>query len=223
MTTSTSLLPYQNKSLIDMHGELWKDIPGFEGSFQASTLGRVKSLDRIVPHPRLKQQSVKGQILSQSIGRNRNIVTGEPMIDLRVSMMVEAKPHYFNVRRLIYLTFIDRRLNYKDNGLYVINKDNNGYNNRPDNVQLVTKSEKQQRAVSRGRLYPYLKTADRSKWKINRTNSRPVAQYDLKGNLIRKYKSITEASRQNSLDSKAIIQVAKGVYKQWNGFVWKYV
>jgi hypothetical protein len=24
------------------------------------------------------------------------------------------------------------------------------------------------------------------------------------------------------LDDKAIIQVAKGLYKQWNGFVWKY-
>ncbi len=31
-----------------MPGEVWKDIPGFEGSYQASNLGRVKSLDRII-------------------------------------------------------------------------------------------------------------------------------------------------------------------------------
>jgi hypothetical protein len=97
MTTSTSLLPYQNKSLIDMHGELWKDIPGFEGSFQASTLGRVKSLDRIVPHPRLKQQSVKGQILSQSIGRNRNIVAVDP-IDIAATR--QQKKVVFSTRNI---------------------------------------------------------------------------------------------------------------------------
>lgn len=26
--------------------EIWKDIPGFEGHYQTSTLGRIKSLDR---------------------------------------------------------------------------------------------------------------------------------------------------------------------------------
>jgi len=80
---SDKLAPYQNKSLADMPGEAWKDIPGFVGSFQASNFGRVKSLDRIIDHPRIKKQFVKGQILSQSVAKNRNIVTGEPMIDLR--------------------------------------------------------------------------------------------------------------------------------------------
>ncbi|MDP9082135.1 MAG: hypothetical protein M3O71_32380 [Bacteroidota bacterium] len=47
-----------------------------------------KSLDRIIDHPRIKKQFVKGQILSQSVTRNRNIFTGEPMIDLRVTISV---------------------------------------------------------------------------------------------------------------------------------------
>lgn len=29
--------------------EKWKDIPGYEGFYQASNLGRIRSLDRIVP------------------------------------------------------------------------------------------------------------------------------------------------------------------------------
>jgi len=149
---------YLNKVLNDLPGESWKDVPGFEGSYQASDMGRVKSLDRTILHPRLKTQFVKGRILSQSVGKNRNIVTGEPMIDLRVTLTVEAQPHYFNVRRIIYLTFIDPHLDYKKSGLYVINKDGDGYNCRPDNLQLVTKSEKQQRASKRGRLFPHLQT-----------------------------------------------------------------
>lgn len=32
--------------------EIWKDIPGFEGLYQASTLGNIRSLDRIAPNGR---------------------------------------------------------------------------------------------------------------------------------------------------------------------------
>jgi hypothetical protein len=127
---SNNLIPvYLNKSLTSLPHEDWKDTPGFEGSYQASDLGRVKSLDRIVPHPRLKQQFVKGRILSHSIAKNKNIKVDEPMIDLRVSLSIEGVQHYFNTRRIIYQTFIDSSLDYNKDGLYVINKDGDGYNN----------------------------------------------------------------------------------------------
>jgi hypothetical protein len=223
MSFPDKLLPYQNKLLTDIPSEVWRDIPDFEATYQASTMGRVKSLDRFIPHPRLHQQFVKGQIMSQSVAKNRNIKTGEPMIDLRVTFAVENRQYYFNTRRVIYKTFIDRHLDYKNDGLYVINIDGDGYNNRPENLALVTKSEKQLRAIKRDRVLPYLKTADRSNWKKNYSRCKPVAQYDKQGNMIRRYPSIKEASRQLRLDEKAIIQVAKGLYKQWNGFVWKYM
>jgi hypothetical protein len=145
------------------------------------------------------------------------------MVDLRVTLTVENKAYYFNIRRLIYQTFTDTKLDYKKTGLYVINVDNNGYNNRSDNLKLVTKSEKQRRASSRNRLFPYLKTVDRSQWKKNYSTSKAVAQYDLKGNFINEFPSIRAAARALKIEDKAIIQVAKGKYKQWNGFVWKYM
>jgi hypothetical protein len=40
------LLPHQNFSLEDMEGEIWKDIEGYEGYYQISSFGRVKSLSR---------------------------------------------------------------------------------------------------------------------------------------------------------------------------------
>jgi hypothetical protein len=224
MHAATSLLPYQNKSLANMPEEEWKDIPGFEGYYQASTKGRIKSLDRIIPHPRLHQQFVKGQILSQKVNKNKNIKTGEPMIDLGVTLTIENTPFYSNTRRLIYKTFIDPHLEYKRNGQYVINVDGDGYNNCPENLRLVTKSEKSLRAFARDRVLPsFLKTADRTHWPKNYSTSKPVEQYDLQGNLIKRYPSIKEAARQMHLEDKVIIQVAKGMYKQWNGFVWRYV
>lgn len=48
--------------------EIWEDIEGYEGLYQVSNLGRVKSLDRVSidcdgrPHP------IKGRIMKQSIG-----------------------------------------------------------------------------------------------------------------------------------------------------------
>lgn len=125
--------PYTNKSLVNIKGERWKDIPGFEGIYQASNYGRIKSLDREIEHPRLKKQFVAGRILSQSIAENRNIKTGQPMIDLRVSLSKEGKQYYFNTRRLVYGSFV-KNLNYEEDGLYIINIDGNGYNNSLKNL-----------------------------------------------------------------------------------------
>jgi len=38
--------PYQNLSLTNIKGERWKDITGFEGEYQVSSYGRIKSLSR---------------------------------------------------------------------------------------------------------------------------------------------------------------------------------
>lgn len=216
--------PYLNKSLADMRGEEWKDIPGFEGYYQASNLGRIRSLDRVVPHPRWGRQFVEGRVLSQSLSKNRNIKTGEPTIDLRVSLNLDGTAHYYNVRRLVYICFIDSKLDYSSDGLYIINKDGNGYNNRAGNLKAVTKSEKQKRAYRRDRIDSYLKTADRSAWPVHGGHARrkPVKQYDLNGTLIETFESVSEASRQTHFDEKAIIDVAKGKYKQWKGFKWEY-
>jgi NUMOD4 motif len=45
------MYPYENILINPLSGETWKDIAGCEGYFQVSNLGRVKSLDRIIPHP----------------------------------------------------------------------------------------------------------------------------------------------------------------------------
>ena len=43
--------------------EKWKDIKGFEGEYMVSTLGRVKSLDRLVKHKNNHLQFKPGNIL----------------------------------------------------------------------------------------------------------------------------------------------------------------
>ncbi len=52
--------------------ELWRDIPGYEGSYQVSSLGRVRSLPRVVPvHDRVRgivyARPCPGKILQPSV------------------------------------------------------------------------------------------------------------------------------------------------------------
>jgi len=208
-----------------MSGEWWRDIPGYEGYYQVSSFGRIKSLDRTIPHPRLREQFVAGRILSFSISENKNIKTGKPMIDLRVSLSFEGRMYHYNVRRLVYMTFVDPKLDHATDQLYVINIDGNGYNNRLTNLKAVTHSQKQKRAFKRKRLDSYLKTADRSTWTKphgGAANRKPVIQYDLKKRKIASYESITQACKQTGFDEKSIINVAKGRTKQLKGFIWEY-
>lgn len=45
--------------------ELWKDIPGFEGIYQVSNLGRVKRLKRTIPHNLTgRTQTLKERVLT---------------------------------------------------------------------------------------------------------------------------------------------------------------
>lgn len=54
---------WKNHLLVDMPYEIWKDIPGYEGIFQASSMGRVKSLERLVVHGRSGAYNRKSRIL----------------------------------------------------------------------------------------------------------------------------------------------------------------
>ena len=84
--------------------ELWKDIPGFEGYYQASNLGRVKSLDRYVNsrYPGSKMLK-KGKILSPKVSNKGYLET---------TLMIEGKCFYKRIHQLIALTFLPNPNNY---------------------------------------------------------------------------------------------------------------
>ena len=52
-------------------------------------------------------------------------------------------------------------------------------------------------------------------------NRRKVSKYDLEGNFIKTYNSITEAKTQNN-KCTGIISVCRGYRRQAGGFIWKY-
>ena len=217
------MYPYENIVVKNIKGEIWKDIPGYEAYYKVSNMGRVKSLDRIIPHPRLYQQFVKGRILKQKAVKDYNKNAGDAMISLQVALALENTSHYFNVRRLVYSAF-KKRVDFEKDGLYVINIDGDGYNNKLSNLKLVTKSEKQQLSIKRGRQsFEYLVSVDRSGWKKNYSRRIAITQYTASGKLVKKNVSILQAHLETGFDSKGISNAAKGLYNGfWRGFKWKF-
>jgi len=52
--------------------------------------------------------------------------------------------------------------------------------------------------------------------------SKPISKFDLFGNFIETYKSISEAARQNNKNLRSVQDVLSGVQKKTGGFVFKY-
>lgn len=113
-------------TLTTLANEEWKDIPGFDGAYQVSTLGRVRSVDRIY-HRQYKNgrddtTHHKGRILKQRVS-----TTGYWI----VSIVYKCKSMIFLVHRLVAITFIPN----PDNLPEVNHKDENPLNSHVDNLE----------------------------------------------------------------------------------------
>ena len=106
--------------------EIWRDIKGFEGLYQVSNKGNVKSLSR-PSWNRFKFVQTKETILKPSKGEY-----------LRVKLYDKNnKSKNFAVHRLVCLTFLER-IKGKN---FVNHKNGDKYDNRLENLEWCTKSE----------------------------------------------------------------------------------
>ena len=98
--------------------EIWKDIKGYEGIYQVSNLGRIKSLERFIKGK--KNKYVKQKIKKQSISKTGYYV---------VSLWYKNKGKVLKVHRLIAQAFISNPLNKQHINHKDLNKLNNSLNN----------------------------------------------------------------------------------------------
>ena len=176
--------------------EVWKDIAEYEGLYQVSNLGRVRSLDRYVPHKIFGKKFCKGHLMAAHIN-NAGYET--------VNLCKNNKYKSFDVHRLVATAFISLTDTSK---VEVNHKDENKLNNRVDNLEWVTKSENNR----------YGTKVERTKKLLNV----PVLQCDLEGNIIREWESATEAEKQlTGKFTGAISHCIRGKNKTAYGYVWK--
>ena len=218
--------PFQDTISYHLPGEVWKDIEGYECSYQISSFGRVKSLERQITHQRLGKQWIPLKILNQKVLQHKNTISKTKLVDLQVALTIEGNTNFFNVRRLVYHHYI-KPINYKIDGLSIVNIDGDGFNCHLENLEALSQRDKRLRSMKKGRVPPsYLGKADRSKWEDKiwggKANRKPVRRIDKDGKAVI-YESISKAVEKNNIDEKGIIGTCKKRYKQWKGYQWEYV
>ena len=118
--------------------EIWKDIIGYEGLYQVSNLGRVKSCERYVNHFPDGKRVVKERILKHGL------VKGYHNVQLSNNNIKITKL----VAGLIATAFIYNN----DKTLEINHKNGNRLDNRVDNLEWISHKENQEHAI-KNKLY----------------------------------------------------------------------
>lgn len=179
--------------------EIWKPIPNYEGYYEASTKGRIKSVGRI---SKVKGFKINGKILKSIKGSNGYMY---------VSLSADNIPRRFTVHRLIALTFLEN-----PNGYTSINhKDENKENNSVNNLEWCTSKYNTNYGTCVSRA---------SKARMNnKAHSKPVEQIDEStGEVVCVYPSIREIMRINGYARAHISACCHGKEKRAYGYKWKF-
>jgi hypothetical protein len=127
-----------------MNAEVWKDIEGYEGIYQVSNLGRVKSLPRKLWNGSCFFVS-KEKILKAGIDN-----VGYPTVSLHGK---DKRAKSLRVHRLVAKAFIPNPNNY-----HVVNHIDGGRtNNHVDNLEWCTHKHNIRYAVKMGRFDRYMR------------------------------------------------------------------
>ena len=110
----------------------------------------------------------------------------------------------YALHRLVAFAFLEN----PDNKQQVNHIDGNKLNNKLDNLEWVTNKENQIHKVVIG---------------LGNNFTRKIIQYDLQGNLIKEFKSISLAAKEMGISKSNIQGVLLNKRKTAGGFIWKYL
>lgn len=182
--------------------EKWKQVLNYEGCYEVSDLGRIKSLDRKVSTgiKHNNKRLIKGRVLKQNLKRDGY---------LSVDLSKEGKVKTIPVHKAVAITFIPN----PNNKPCVNHKNGNKQDNRVINLEWCTYKENSQHAVNTGLIKPFKKqimcveenkifdsSVEAAKW-LNKT----------KYNHTKSIKTL----------SKNIRRVCTGQRKSCSGYKWK--
>lgn len=230
---------YKNLSLEDLEGEVWKDIPNYEGLYQVSNLGRVKSL------PRLDN---KGRKINLSIRKQTVANVGYPCVSLYSKEGGKKNAKLICVHRLVAQAFVPNPQNKPCiDHINTIRTDN-----RVENIRWVTYAENVNNPITKNGMIQTLKSqcnteegrkrmkrmsdlafSEEAKAKKRETikrpevlakwtkaHGRPVIQLTLEGEYIAEYSCIREAHEKTG--ACHIGDVCSGKRHWAAGYLWKY-
>lgn len=180
-----------------LNNEIWRDIFNYEGCYQVSNFGRVKSLERFTNDG----HHILEKILSQSFTKGY----------LKVGLSKNGKCKTIYVHKLVADAFIPNPNNLPE----INHKDENKENNMVDNLERCTYyyNIHYGSAIERGR----------NKQLNSKKTSKSVVKIGKNNEIIDKYESINEASRQTNINCVNICQCCNKKRKTAGGYKWAFV
>ena len=152
--------------------EIWKDILEYEGYYQISNLGRVKSIDRVIINSKGTKRFYKGKMLSKILNNCGYFC---------VNLTIGKKRNQFSIHRLLGTYFIPNPLNLPQ----IDHLDAVKTNNALHNLEWVTSEENTERAKNKG-LMP--KGVDNHKSKLTEIQVLDIRSSNLRNiDLSKKY------------------------------------
>ncbi len=184
--------------------EIWKDINGYEGYYQISNRGNVRSVDRFDGvHDRA------GTVIKQSL---------KPNGYLQVGLRKHNQRKWIGVHRLVAIHFIDN----PENKPQVNHIDGNKQNNTVENLEWVTAKENQHHAARTGLRDNMPKGENHpayGKFGADSLSAKPVVRVDPVTGETKLYKAKILA-KDDGFDVTAISKCCHGKLKTHKGYKW---
>jgi len=184
--------------------EIWKPIKGYEGYYEISNRGRVKSLERDIwnGHNYYKSKEIIMKPAPNS--------DGYPQIPL----CMNGKSTSIAIHRLVAIAFIPN-----PNNLPMVNhKDGDKTNNLPYNLEWCTNRDN----IIHGFRILGRRPSHLGKFGYDNHLSKEVIQLDLNGNEINRFGSTREVERETGFQHSNISACCIGKRHTSYGYRWKY-
>lgn len=177
--------------------EEWRDIVNYEGVYQVSDWGNVKSLDRYIETSN-SVRFYKSRPTYQTIKENGYHI---------VALYNKGKKETFYVHKLVAEAFIPNPNNYT----VADHIDGNNQNNYAWNLRWCT-----QKQNNNFEIY-------RSHQKNNHLKSKTTYQYTLEGVLVKVWPSTKEVERSLGFNNANISRCCLGKQATYKGYIWSYI
>ena len=174
--------------------EIWKDVPGYEGMYQVSNIGNVRSMN------------YKGYGIVKNLTLKCNNAGW-----LWVDLSKNGSPKCFLIHRLVALAFIPNPNNYPQ----INHIDENPKNNRVENLEWCT-------ALYNVRFYNERHPDKRHAPRGPNKNIKPVNQISPDGQVVKTWANSKEVMRELGWSDWSISECCKGNRRSAYGFTWQY-
>lgn len=177
--------------------EIWKDVVGYEGYYQVSNFGNIRSVDRVIYSDKLHigtKRELKSKMLKPYVNSHGY---------LALTLTKNSNEKSVRVHRLVAEAFIKNPNNYDQ----INHIDGNKTNNKVENLEWCNNQHNVNHAYKNGLTKHY---------------TRSIKQYDLKGNYIQTFESIAKACEEVNGNRANITKCAKGYINSAYGYKWRY-